>query len=101
MPAGKVPKDTAPPFRRPLRPSWRAGFAPISVRSDTSRALSLKTPNMGNTGLDGTVRNLIGQDAERLIKDRIKKWLDSQQLIPHFPYQPCGACRNQQQNYQM
>ena len=43
--------------------------------------LSLKTPNMGNTGLDGTVRNLIGQDAERLIKDRIKKWLDSQQLI--------------------
>ncbi len=36
--------------------------------------------NMG-IGLDGTVRNLIGQDAERLIKDRIKKWLDSQQLI--------------------
>ena len=36
--------------------------------------------NMG-IGLDGTVRNLIGQDAERLIKDRISKWLDSQQLI--------------------
>ena len=36
--------------------------------------------NMG-IGLDGTVRNLIGQDAERLIKGRIKKWLDSQQLI--------------------
>ena len=36
--------------------------------------------NMG-IGLDGTVRNLIGQDAERLIKDRIKKRLDSQQLI--------------------
>ena len=32
-------------------------------------------------GLDGTVRNLIGQDAERLIKDRIKKWLESQELI--------------------
>ena len=36
--------------------------------------------NMG-IGLDGTVRNLIGQDAERLIKVRIRKWLDSQQLI--------------------
>ncbi len=32
-------------------------------------------------GLDGTVRNLIGQDAERLVKDRIRLWLDSQQLI--------------------
>ncbi len=36
--------------------------------------------NMG-IGLDGTVRNLIGQDAERLIKVRIRKWLDSQELI--------------------
>ena len=36
--------------------------------------------NMG-TGLDGTVRNLIGQDAERLIKDRMRNWLGSQQLI--------------------
>ena len=36
--------------------------------------------NMG-IGLDGTVRNLIGQDAERLIKDRIKKWLESQDFI--------------------
>ena len=36
--------------------------------------------NMG-IGLDGTIRNLIGQDAERLIKDRIRRWLDSQQLI--------------------
>ena len=32
-------------------------------------------------GLDGTVRNLIGQDAEQLIKTRIRQWLDSQQLI--------------------
>ena len=31
--------------------------------------------------MDGTVRNLIGQDAERLIKDRILRWLESQQLI--------------------
>ena len=38
--------------------------------------------NMG-IGLDGTVRNLIGQDAERLVKDRIRLWLDSQQLITH------------------
>ena len=36
--------------------------------------------NMG-IGLDGTVRNLIGQDAERLIKDRIRKWLERQELI--------------------
>ena len=36
--------------------------------------------NMG-IGLDGTFRNLIGQDAERLIKDRMRKWLESQQLI--------------------
>ncbi len=36
--------------------------------------------NMG-IGLNGTVRNLIGQDAERLIKDRMRNWLDSQQLI--------------------
>lgn len=36
--------------------------------------------NMG-IGIDGTVRNLIGQDADRLIKDRIKKWLENQQLI--------------------
>ncbi len=36
--------------------------------------------NMG-IGLDGTVRNLIGQDAEQLIKTRIRDWLDSRQLI--------------------
>lgn len=32
-------------------------------------------------GLDGAVRNLIGQDAEQFIKARIRKWLDSQQLM--------------------
>ena len=32
-------------------------------------------------GLDGTVRNIIGQDAEQLIKTRIRDWLDSRQLI--------------------
>lgn len=32
-------------------------------------------------GLDGTFRNIIGQDAEELIKTRILNWLDSQQLI--------------------
>ncbi len=36
--------------------------------------------NMG-IGLDGTVRNLIGQDAEKLVKTRIRDWLDSRQLI--------------------
>ena len=32
-------------------------------------------------GLDGTVRNVIGQDAEKLIKTRIVNWLESQELI--------------------
>ena len=32
-------------------------------------------------GLDGTVRNIIGQDAEQLIKTRVREWLDSQGLI--------------------
>ena len=36
--------------------------------------------NMG-IGLDGTFRNIIGQDAERLIKTRISNWLDNQGLI--------------------
>lgn len=36
--------------------------------------------NMG-IGLDGTVRNIIGQDAEQLIKTRIRGWLDNRQLI--------------------
>ena len=36
--------------------------------------------NMG-IGLDGAVRNIIGQDAEQLIKTRIRDWLDSRQLI--------------------
>ena len=36
--------------------------------------------NMG-IGLDGTVRNLIGQDAEQLVKTRIKNWLESRGLI--------------------
>lgn len=36
--------------------------------------------NMG-IGLDGTIRNLIGQDAEKLVKDRIVDWLSVQGLI--------------------
>ena len=32
-------------------------------------------------GLDGTVRNIIGQDAEQLVKTRIRDWLDSRGLI--------------------
>ena len=36
--------------------------------------------NMG-IGLDGTVRNLIGQDAEQLVKGRIRAWLERHQLI--------------------
>lgn len=36
--------------------------------------------NMG-IGLDGTMRNLIGQDAERLIKTRIRNWLSFKGLI--------------------
>ncbi len=39
--------------------------------------------NMG-IGLDGTVRNLIGQDAEQLVKTRIRKWLDSRNLIVSY-----------------
>ena len=38
VPAGKVPKDTAPPFRRPLCPSWRAGFEPTPTKSGASKA---------------------------------------------------------------
>ena len=36
--------------------------------------------NMG-IGLDGTFRNIIGQDAENLVKTRIKNWLKSAGLI--------------------
>ncbi len=36
--------------------------------------------NMG-IGLDGTFRNIIGQDAEKLVKTRIKNWLKSEGLI--------------------
>lgn len=36
--------------------------------------------NMG-IGLDGTFRNIIGQDAEDLVKTRIRNWLDSHHLI--------------------
>ncbi|MDE2716243.1 MAG: XcyI family restriction endonuclease [Chloroflexota bacterium] len=32
-------------------------------------------------GLDGTFRNIIGRDAEELIKTRIVNWLESQELI--------------------
>ena len=35
-------------------------------------------------GLDGTVRNLIGQDAEQLVKTRIRKWLDGRNLIVSY-----------------
>ena len=36
--------------------------------------------NMG-IGLDGTFRNIIGRDAENLMKTRIRNWLESRQLI--------------------
>ena len=36
--------------------------------------------NMG-IGLDGTVRNLIGRDAEQLVKGRITAWLERRKLI--------------------
>lgn len=36
--------------------------------------------NMG-IGLDGSIRNLIGQDAEYIVKSRIRDWLDSRGLI--------------------
>ena len=36
--------------------------------------------NMG-IGLDGTFRNIIGRDAENLVKTRIRNWLDSRQMI--------------------
>ena len=32
-------------------------------------------------GLDGTFRNIIGRDAENLVKTRIRNWLDSQRLV--------------------
>ena len=39
--------------------------------------------NMG-IGLDGTIRNVIGQDAERSVKDKIGAWLESVGLIDVF-----------------
>ena len=39
--------------------------------------------NMG-IGLDGTVRNLIGRDAEQLVKGRITAWLERRQLIAQW-----------------
>lgn len=36
--------------------------------------------NMG-IGLDGSIRNLIGQDAEKSVKDRILEWLDNRGFI--------------------
>ena len=36
--------------------------------------------NMG-IALDGSIRNLIGRDAENIVKDRIRDWLDSRGLI--------------------
>ena len=36
--------------------------------------------NMG-IGLDGTFRNIIGRDAEVLVRTRIRNWLDSRRLI--------------------
>ena len=36
--------------------------------------------NMG-IGLDGTIRNIIGQDAEQLVKERIKEWLKQEKLL--------------------
>ena len=35
-------------------------------------------------GLDGTMRNLVGQDAERTIKDRIGEWLERVGLIEAY-----------------
>lgn len=36
--------------------------------------------NMG-IGLDGTFRNIIGRDAENLVKTRIRNWLDSRKMV--------------------
>lgn len=39
--------------------------------------------NMG-IGLDGTMRNVIGQDAEKTVKSRIGLWLEAQGLIDQY-----------------
>ena len=39
-------------------------------------------------GLDGTVRNLIGQDAEALIRTRIVQWLRQKSLLVSDPDNP-------------
>ena len=41
VPDGTVPKDYPPPFRRPLCPSWRAGFAPIPTKSERIEGIGL------------------------------------------------------------
>ena len=47
---------------------------------DTRKRLQNIIATMG-IGLDGTFRNIIGRDAEDLIRNRIKSWLASRQLI--------------------
>ena len=39
--------------------------------------------NMG-IGLDGTIRNLIGRDAEAVVKGRIAQWLERERLISEY-----------------
>ena len=38
---------------------------------------------------------------EAVIPNIAKREIRTLISIPHFPYQPCRACRNQQQNYLM
>ena len=43
-------------------------------------------------------------DQQLLLPAALQEWLPDDHLayfIPHFPYQPCRACRNQQRNYPM
>ena len=41
VPDGHGTQGLPPPFRRPLCPSWRAGFSPIPTKSGASRASGL------------------------------------------------------------
>ena len=73
VPDGTVPKDYPPPFRRPLCPSWRAGFSPISTKSGESRAERAGRPGPAHRG-----------------QRRLELGANSYEVL--VPRSPMGAC---------
>ena len=73
VPDGTVPKDYPPPFRRPLCPSSRVGFAPISTKSGESRAERAGRPGPAHRG-----------------QRRLELGANSYEVL--VPRSPMGAC---------